>query len=131
MVDEENRIETVKRHKENLQRIDGEFSDLKGKLMTGIDNHRQFCEDIEKAREPIQKEIEAIESIPTSKIGEIEDDYWEGYQEIVEINNLSKYGKYGECKVLLLENTFRDTISYFATALKLRDCFFFRHRNYF
>ena len=86
MAEEENRIETVKRHKENLQKIDGEFSDLKWKLMKGIDNHRQFCEDIEKAREPIQKEIKAIESLPTSKIGEIEEDYWVGYQEIVERN---------------------------------------------
>ena len=86
MAEEENRIETVKRHKENLQKIDGEFSDLKGKLMRGIDNHRQFCEDIGKAREPIQKEIEAIESLPTSKIGEIEEDCWGRYQEIVERN---------------------------------------------
>ena len=84
MAEEENRIETVKRHKENLQKIDGEFSDLKWKLMKGIDNHRQFCEDIEKAREPIQKEIKAIESLPTSKIGEIEEDYWENYEEMVE-----------------------------------------------
>lgn len=86
MAEEENRIETVKRHKENLLKIDGEFSDLQGKLMKGIDNHRQFCEDIEKAREPIQKEIKAIESLPTSKIGEIEEDYWGRYQEIVERN---------------------------------------------
>ena len=77
MVDEENRIETVKRHKENLQRIDSELSDLKGELITDIVIHRHFCEDIDKAHVPIQKEIEAIENLPTSKIGEIEEDYWE------------------------------------------------------
>ena len=60
-------------------------------------------------------------NIPSSSV-KIIDDTATKLQDI--FNNLSGYGKYGESKVLLLENTFRDTISYFATALKLRKHFY-------
>lgn len=84
MAEEENRIETVKRHKGNLQRIDSELSDLKGDLIRDIDNSREFCEDVDKARDPIKKEIEAIENLPTIKLGEIEEDDWREYEEMVD-----------------------------------------------
>lgn len=118
MAKQEDRIETVKKHIKILKDTKAIRGDLKEEAQGEIEEWTDLCEKIDEDLEIDEKEINALEVLPTKKIEDAEDDLWGGYEDEVDKKEQlygSLIGMYNDVKehkfVTYLDASYNSTTS--------------------